>query len=184
MSDRLVSVGDYIELDNGAIRGYVIDVGWRSTRIRTPYNNLVIIPNSRLADSVITNYYAPTLEMAVLVNCGVSYNSDLLKVEAMALEVARETVKDLDEADKNFQPLFGYEEFGESNINFWIWLQAKDRLASFRLKSEIIKRLKARFDKEGIIINYPARLLTFDRSSIPPTFLSGRPDSSSSEEKR
>lgn len=183
MSDRLVSVGDYIELDNGEIRGYVVDVGWRSTRIRTPYNNLVIIPNSRLADSVITNYYGPTMEMAVLVNCGVSYSSDLLKVEAIALEVARETVKDLDEADKNFEPMFGYDKFGESNIDFWVWLQAKDRRASFRLKSEIIKRLKARFDKEGITINYPARLLTFDRSSIPPNFLSGRLDSGSSEEK-
>lgn len=184
MSDRLVSVGDYIELDNGEIRGYVIDVGWRSTRIRTPYNNLVIIPNSRLADSVITNYYSPTLEMAVLVNCGVSYSSDLFKVEAIALEVAKETVKDLDEADKNFAPSFGYEKFGESNIDFWVWLQAKDRRASFRLRSEIIKRLKARFDKEGITINYPVRLLTFDRSVTPPTFLSGRPDSGGSEEKR
>ena len=176
--------GDYIELDDGAIRGYVIDVGWRSTRVRTPYNNLVIIPNSRLAESIITNYYAPTMEMAVIVNCGVSYNADLAKVEATALDVAREVVQELDEADKTFQPRFGYEEFGESNINFWIWLQAKDRPASFRLKSEIIKRLKNRFDKEGITINYPVRLLTFERSSIPPTFLSGRPDAGGSEGKR
>lgn len=184
ISDRLVRVGDYIELDDGTIRGYVIDVGWRSTRIRTPYNNLVIIPNSRLAESVITNYYSPTMEMAVLVNCGVSYNADLSKVEAVALDVAREVVQELDEADKTFTPSFGYEKFGESNIDFWIWLQAKDRRASFRLKSEMIKRLKSRFDKEGITINYPARLLTFDRSSIPPTFLSGRPDSGGSEKER
>lgn len=184
VSDRVVRVGDYIELDGGSVRGYVTDVGWRSTRIRTPYNNMVIIPNSRLADSVITNYFGPTMEMAVLVSCGVSYNANLPQVENIALEVASEVIQELDEADKTFEPWFAYEEFGDSNINFWIWLQAKDRLASFRIKSEIIKRLKARLDKEGITINYPARLLTFEQPTTPPPFLSGRLDSGGSEEER
>ena len=185
ISDRVVRVGDYIEMENGTIRGYVVDVGWRSTRIRTPYNNLVIIPNSRLADSVITNYFGPSMEMAVLVNCGVSYNADLSKVEAIAREATREVIGVLDEVDKTFEPYFAYEEFGDSNINFWIWLQAKDRLASFRVKSELIKRLKTHLDKEGITINYPARLLTFEHSTTsPPPFLSGRPASDGSEEKR
>lgn len=183
VSDRVVRVGDYVELDNGAIRGYVTDVGWRSTRIRTPFNNLITIPNSHLADSIVTNYYAPNTELGVMVNCGVSYSSDLVQVENAALEVARELVEELDEAVKTFEPIFRYEEFGDSNINFWIWLQAKDRMASFRLKSELIKRLKARLDREGITINYPARLLTFERSTTPPPFLSDKPDSGGSEEK-
>ena len=184
ISDRVVRVGDFIELDNGAIRGYVTDLGWRSTRIRTSYNNMVIIPNSRLADSIITNYYGPTMEMAVLVECGVSYNADLNKVETVGMEVAREVIDELDEAVKDFEPWVMYEDFGDSNINFWIWVQAKDRIACFRMKSEIIKRLKARLDKEGITINYPARLLTFEKSGTPPPFLSDRPDSGGSEEER
>ncbi len=170
VSDHVVRVGDYIELDNGVIRGYVTDVGWRSTRLRTPFNNLVIIPNSRLADSVITNYRGPSMELAVIVNAGVSYSSDLAHVEGIALTVAREVIQDLDEAVKTFEPWFGYEEFGESNINFWIWLQAKDRIASFRVKSELIKRLHARFDQEGITINYPVRTtyLQWAGSTQPP----------------
>ncbi len=185
VSDRLVRVGDYIELDNGAIRGYVTDVGWRSTRIRTPFNNLVTIPNSRLADSVITNFYAPNMEVGVMVNCGVSYSSDLAHVEDVALTVAKEVVQELDEAVKTSEPWFGYEEFGESNINFWIWLQATDRLASFRVKSELIKRLKTRFDKEGITINYPVRHLTFDRpKGTQPLFPPDSPGSGVSEENR
>lgn len=173
ISDRVVRVGDYIELENAAIRGYVTDVGWRSTRIRTPFNNLIIIPNSRLADSIITNYFGPTMEMGVVVECGVSYNADLPKVEKLSLEVAGAVIKELEEADKTFEPWFAYEEFGDSNINFWIWVRAKDRIASFKVKSEIIKRLKARLDKEGIVINYPARLLTFEDSDTPPYFLTG-----------
>lgn len=170
VSDRVVRTGDYIELDNGSITGYVIDIGWRSTRIRTPHNNLVTIPNSRLADSIITNYYAPNTELGVIVNCGVSYSSDLAHVENVALTVAKEVIEELDEAVKTFEPWFAYEEFGESNINFWLWLQAKDRMGSFRVKSELIKRLKARFDQEGITINYPVRTtyLQWPQGSQPP----------------
>ena len=177
ISDRVVRVGDYIEFENASIRGYVTDVGWRSTRIRTPFNNLIIIPNSRLAESVITNYYSPTMEMGVVIECGVSYNTNLPKVEKLSLEVANEVVQELVEADKTFEPWFAYEEFGDSNINFWIWVRAKDRIASFKVKSEIIKRLKARLDKEGIVINYPARLLTFEDSDAPRDFLPGKGES-------
>jgi len=179
--DRVVRVGDYIELDNG-VRGYVTDVGWRSTRIRTPFNNIVIIPNSRLAESVITNYHGPSMELAVIVNAGVSYSSDLAHVESIALTVAREVIQDLDEAVKTFEPWFGYEEFGESNINFWVWLQATDRIGSFRVKSELIKRLHARFDQEGITINYPVRHITFN--GTPPPFPSGGSSFGGSEENR
>ena len=184
VSDRVVRVRDYVELDNG-IRGYVIDVGWRSTRIRTSFNNMVVIPNSRLADSVITNYHGPSMELAVIVNAGVSYSSDLTHVESVALEVAREVIQDLDEAVKTFEPWFGYDEFGESNINFWVWLQATDRIGSFRVKSELIKRLHARFNQEGIEINYPVRKLIY--SSFEGTQLPLPPDGLSlggSEETR
>ncbi len=165
VSDRVVRVGDYIELGDGT-RGYVTIVGWRSTRIRTPFNNMVIIPNSQLSDSIITNYQGPTMELAVIVTCGVSYDSDLSRVEEVALEVAQELVDSLDEAVTGFEPWFGFERFGDSNIDFWVWLQATDRIASFKLQSELIKRLHARLNKEGITINYPVRRLVYD---TPPS---------------
>jgi len=180
--DHVVRVGDYIELDDGTIRGYVTDIGWRSTRIRTTFNNMVIVPNSRLADSVITNYYGPSMEIGVIVEGGVSYGSDLLRVETIAREVSKGVIEELDETVKTFEPWFGYEEFGDSNINFWIWVQAKDRVASFRVKSELIKRLKSRFDQEGITINYPVRHLTFDRPEDVPPFLSEEPERSSEKD--
>jgi len=181
VSDRVVQVGDYIEMDNGT-RGYISDIGWRSTRIRTVYNNLVIIPNSRLADSIVTNYQNPSTAMGITVNAGVSYSSDLVHVERVALEVVREVIAEMDVAVKEFEPIFRYEQFGDSNIDFWVWVQAVDRLGSFLLRSEIIKRLHARFRKEGITINYPARYVTFDRFSgteylryaeMPPRLQSG-----------
>ena len=69
--------GDFIELEGGP-SGYVEEVGWRSTKIRSRFNNLVIIPNSRMAESIVTNYYSPTPAMNVVVTCGVSYEACLL----------------------------------------------------------------------------------------------------------
>lgn len=169
VSDKSIHLGDYIELDSGE-KGFVVDVGWRSTRIRTTFNNMMIIPNSRLIDSIITNYNSPDVELAVIVESGVSYSSDLDRVEDVALNVAREIIEELPEAVKAHEPWFAYDEFGDSNINFWVWLYATDRLGSFRVKSELIKRLHARFAEEGITINYPVRLITYEdsKNKMPP----------------
>jgi small-conductance mechanosensitive channel len=145
---------------------------------------MVIVPNARLVDSIITNYYGPDMEMAVIVEAGVSYSSDLVHVEMVALEVAREVIDELDEAVKTRTPWFGFEEFGDSNINFWVWLYATDRISSFRVKSEVIKRLQARFAREGITINYPVRLLTYEKGrGRKPVLPFYDPDVGGGEEK-
>ena len=156
ISDRVARVGDFIEIDENT-RGYVVDVGWRSTRIRTPFNNVIILPNSLLANSQVTNYNIPNPGLAVSVYCGVSYDSDLAYVKKGALEVANETVEQMDEAVKTFEPMVAFDNFDESNIVFWVWIQAKDRLSSFFLKSGLIMRLQERFKAENIRINYPVR---------------------------
>jgi small-conductance mechanosensitive channel len=166
VSDNVVSPGDFIELENG-LSGFVTEIGWRSTRIRTPFNNLVVIPNSRLADSILTNYYSPSMEMVVMVEAGVSYSSDLAHVERVVREVAQEVVQELPEATKGFEPWFGFGRFGDSNIDFFVGVQAKDRGSSFALKTELIKRLHRRFGEEGIEINYPVRRLLFPAQDGP-----------------
>ena len=167
MSDAAIRIGDYIEL-NGGPTGYVVEVGWRTTKVRTWLNNLVIIPNSVLADTIITNYQAPDPAINILITCGVSYDSDLAEVERVSLEVARE-VLELPEAIKEVDPWFGYDGFGDSNIGFWIFFQAKDRIGSFVLTNEMIKRLHARFGQEGIEINYPVRKLVYPNGGSPST---------------
>lgn len=152
--------GDFIELEGGP-SGYIADVGWRSTKIRSRFNNLVIVPNSKMVDSILTNYYSPTPAMNVIVTCGVSYDSDLAQVERIVLEVTRESLEDSPHAVKDVEPFFGFSDFGDSNIDFFVFIQAHDRTGSFTLKSEVIKRIHARFGEEGIEINYPVRRLVY-----------------------
>lgn len=158
MTEGVISPGDYIELQGG-VAGYVIGVSWRSTRIRTWENNLVVIPNARLADTIITNYYEPEPPVNVFLTCGVSYDSDLARVEAVSMEVMNRVLDSSPHGVKEYGAYFGFDTFGESNVDFWLFVQARDRLASFELRSELIHELHLQFAKEGIVINYPVRAL-------------------------
>lgn len=160
MTEGAISTGDYIELEGG-IAGYVVAVGWRSTRIRTWGNNLVVIPNARFAETIITNYAEPILSVNVYLTCGVSYDSDLDQVERVSREVMERLLESDPNAVKEYGAWFAFDSFGDSNVNFWLFLQAKDRLASFDLQSELVRGLHRRFREEGIVINYPVRALQF-----------------------
>jgi len=156
LSDRPINVGDFIELDKDT-SGFVEDIGWRSTRIRTMVDNLLIIPNAKLADSNIINYSMPKQDLNIWIPCGVAYESDLKKVEKVTLEVAREIQRKVPGAIKDFEPIFRYREFGDSNINFIIVLRVEEPMARFIVRNEFIKELKERFDKENIEISWPIR---------------------------
>ena len=160
VSEGIISVGDYIEMADGTA-GFVMDVSWRSTRLRTRTNNLVIVPNSHFAESVITNYNKPEEPVNMIIPCGVAYHSDLPRVEAVSLEVANAVRQEFPEARSEFEPRFFYQAFGESNIDFVVVIRAQNRLAGFAVRSEFIKRLHSHFATEGITINYPVRTLNF-----------------------
>ena len=128
-------------------------------------NTLVIIPNSVMADTIITNYQGPDPALNILVSGGVSYASDLQQVEEVSLEVTRSVIDDNAEAVKSMDPWFGFDSFGDSNVNFWIFLQATDRVGSFVVSNDLIKRLHARFAAEGIEINYPVRKIVFSEGA-------------------
>ncbi len=164
VTEGQIKENDYIELDNG-LAGFVVDVGWRSTRIRSRLNNLVIIPNNKLTDSILTNYSTPSPVLTGIVECGVSYESDLEQVENISIDVTKTVINESELAVKDFEPVVRFSEFGDSNVNFVIIFQAMDRIASFAIKSAIIKNLYARFNQEGIEINYPIRKLVMSPES-------------------
>lgn len=153
-----IKPGDFIELETGQA-GEVIDITWRDTIIRTQPNNEVIIPNSKMTSSIVTNYQLPASELSVLVSCGVSYDSDLEQVEKVALDVARSTVADLGGAFGDWEPSLRFHTFGDSGIEFTIVLRAQEFVDQHPLRSEFIKRLKKRFDQEGIKIPFPQRVV-------------------------
>ncbi len=163
LTEGELNPGDFIEIEGGP-SGFVVEVSWRSTKIRDRFNNLILIPNAKMMESVMTNYYSESAAVTVIVQCGVSYESDLEQVEKVAMEVAEEVRDDVDAAIDEYEPLVWFTAFGESNIDFEVRIQAEDRPGTFIVRHELIKRLRARLAREGIEINYPVRKLLVPQS--------------------
>ena len=148
--------GDYVKLDSGE-EGYVADITWRNTIIRALPNNMIIVPNSKIASTIVTNYYQPEQETAVLIQVGVSYDSDLKKVEKVTIEVGKEVMKEVEGGVPEFEPFIRYHTFDDFSINFTVILRTKEYVGNYLIKHEFIKRLHERYDKEGIVIPFPIR---------------------------
>jgi small-conductance mechanosensitive channel len=161
ISDSVIRKGDYIQLESG-VEGTVEEIGWRITKIRHWQGNLVILPNTKLSDAVVTDFEKPDLSMVFGVDGGVSYDSDLDKVEQVIVEVATAVLKNNAEGVKDFTPSVKFKNFGDSNINFSVVLKAQNRAGTFALKHYFIKALHKRFQNEGIIMEYPIRKVYLD----------------------
>ncbi|OIO37867.1 MAG: mechanosensitive ion channel protein MscS [Candidatus Omnitrophica bacterium CG1_02_49_10] len=160
IADKPIKVGHFIKLDSGE-EGYVTKIGWRSSWIRMLPNNVVVIPNKVLVNSKVLNYYYPETEMAVLVQVGVHYDSDLKHVENVTVEVAREIMKEVQGGVPAFEPFIRYHTFADFSINFTVILRAKEFVDNYLIKHEFIKRLHERYRKEGIVIPYPIRAVNY-----------------------
>ncbi|HZD18451.1 MAG TPA: mechanosensitive ion channel family protein [Actinomycetota bacterium] len=156
LASKKVQPGDFIRLDSGE-EGYVVDINWRNTWIRQLPNNMVLVPNARLASAIVTNYYRPERELAVLLDVGVDYESDLAEVERVTMDVAAQVMRDVDGGVPGFEPFIRYHTFGDSSINFTTILRAREFTDQYLIKHEFVKRLHERFRAEGITIPFPIR---------------------------
>lgn len=164
---RPIRLGDFIGLESGT-QGYVMDIGWRATRIRELPNNIIVVPNSRVAEMIITNFAMPETNQSALVQVGVAYGSDLARVEQVTCEVARETLRSVPGGDPAFEPFIRFHTFGDSSINFSVILRVQEYTDRYLVTHEFIKNLKARYDREGIEIPFPQRVLHGRLSGNPP----------------
>ncbi len=112
VAEKPVEAGHFVKLDNGE-QGYVTRVGWRSTHIRMLNDSMIIVPNSKLASSTITNFSLPSHKLAISIDIGVDYESDLERVERITLKVAQEVIATSMGAAREFEPCSRYHTLGE-----------------------------------------------------------------------
>ncbi len=160
-----IRVGDFVKLESGE-DGFVEDIQWRATRVRTLPNNFVLIPNSRLSQSVVTNYHRPSKDLAVLVQLGVHYASDLEHVERVACRVARDVMRTVAGGVPEFEPFIRFHTFGDSSINFTVILRAREYTDNFLVKHEFIKAVARAFAAEKIVIPFPIRAINLEQEGV------------------
>ena len=147
---------DFVQLSSGE-QGYVEDISWRNTTIRSLPNNMVIVPNHLLSSSIVTNYYQPEQQMSVLVDVGVSYESDLEHVEEVTVDVATQVMTEVEGGIPEEEPFIRYNNFGDFSIDFTVIMQTNEVVNQYVIKHEFIKRLHRRYREKGIEIPFPIR---------------------------
>ena len=157
LADRPIRVGDFVRLESG-IEGFVEDIGWRSTRIRLLPNNLVIVPNAKLAQSTITNYHLPEPRMSLLIPVSVSYAEDPDHVERVLVEEAAGAAAEVPGLLPEPAPFVRFVPgFGDSSLDFTLICSVARFVDQYLVQHELRKRILRRFRAEGIAIPFPIR---------------------------
>ncbi|OHE58062.1 MAG: hypothetical protein A2Z47_15385 [Thermodesulfovibrio sp. RBG_19FT_COMBO_42_12] len=157
LMEKSIRVGDFVKLETGQ-EGYVEDITWRTTRVKMLPNNMVVIPNSKLAQSVVTNYYLPEKRMSLLVPISVSYSSDTEKVEKILIEEAKKAAGEVPGMLSEPEPFVRLiPGFGDSSLDFTLICQVKEFVDQYLAQHELRKRIFNRFKEEGMEIPFPHR---------------------------
>ena len=157
LMEKSIRVGDFVKLETGQ-EGYIEDITWRTTRVRMLPNNIVVIPNNKLAQSVVINYYLPEKRMSLLISIGVSYSSDPEKVEKILIEEAKKAVGEVPGLLGDPEPVVRFiPGFGESSLDFTLICQVQEFVDQYPVQHELRKRIFKKFREEGMEIPFPHR---------------------------
>lgn len=174
-----IRVGDYIHME-GTIEGFVVDIGWRNTAVKPFDENLVLIPNSKLSQAVVTNYHLPKKLVRVKVAVGVDYRSDPDHVERVLYSIIDECGHATEEAAQSEEqpegkirgllhespPVVRFSAFNNSSLDFFVSFAVSDFEYQYSARHEVMKKVYYRFRKEGINIPFPIRTLHFEDDSF------------------
>ncbi|MEJ5166852.1 MAG: mechanosensitive ion channel family protein [Thermoanaerobaculia bacterium] len=157
--EKTIKIGDLIRLEGGQ-EGVVEDITWRTTRIRTVSNNLVVIPNRNLAQSIVVNFSMPEKPMVVSIPVNVSYSSDIEKVERVLKEELEKAKEEIEGIFKEKEPVVRFNPgFGENSLNFTIFIYVEEFEKQYLVQSEVRKRIFKRLKEENIEIPFPQRVV-------------------------
>ncbi|MDI6654854.1 MAG: mechanosensitive ion channel family protein [Candidatus Hydrothermarchaeota archaeon] len=155
---RPFNYGDRIEVRE--YTGDVQDIGLISTKLKTPNNEIITIPNSILLNNEIRNYDILGSEVVVeFEDIGISYNSDVQKAKEIILNVIKKYAKENPHLLQEPEPRVGTGKFGDSAILLKVKFYVDDIRIRGAVSSDIRERIKSAFDANGIEIPFPQRVV-------------------------
>lgn len=153
--DKPFKLHDRVKIDQ--YYGDIVNVGPRSTRLRTLDNLIVTIPNTMLVNNFIINYSLPDTRRVVRIPVGVAYGSDVSRVREILLGVAEEMAEKHGYILTDPKPSVYFLEFGDSSLNFMLLVWTNDYSMSWDAQDAINTRIYQRFAEEGVEIPFPQR---------------------------
>ena len=154
-------IGDVVNVVSEGVTGTVEKITLRHAVLRTIENKRVIIPNSTMNTSVVENADYGDKKVCLTMDVGITYESDLDRALAiLADEVARHPDyldRRTEEDKEKGVPLVTVRvnELADSAVVLRALLWGKDNGTAFAMRAELLRRIKNRFDAEGIGLAYP-----------------------------
>jgi len=167
---RKIRPGDYLQLKDGE-EGYVKDVELKYTVIKDIFNNIIVIPNSRLIDASFKNYSLEEEGNIITIKVAIAYDSDLEKVEKVTLNVAKYIIDNVQGGNQEVEPFMRYENFDYFSINLSIYIPIKEYFDRFLITHEFIKKLSKVYEEENIQMAFPLKNPYFSQEiygKLPP----------------
>lgn len=158
MLDRPFRIGDRIQLAGGQV-GDVLDIGLRSTKIKTLDNQQLIIPNSDLCNTILTNQAFPDVRAKGRINLGVAYGSDVERVKAVLVATALEVEAVL----RDPVPEAFFVSFGESALSMALFFWVEDYGTLLAVTDRVNTQIIHRFRENNIEIPYPTRTVVMEK---------------------
>lgn len=162
IASKKIKPGQYIKLESGE-EGIIKDISWRNTSIHHSANYMIIVPNSKLAGSVVENYDVPVQEIGFVVYLEVSYYTDLDRLEKVLIEEATKIQKTVEGGLRTYEPLMRYYEFGDASVKLKVIMRGVEYSSKHLMTHEFIKNIHKRFAKEGFEMNTPERLVNLKK---------------------
>lgn len=153
-------IGDFVELDAG-VTGTVHEITLRHTVLRSSNNKLIIVPNSKINASIITNSTLGDTATCAFIEVGVSYNENLDRcISVMREEIEKHPLlidrRNSEEKESGVpKVIIRVMQLGDSSIILRAWAWANTSGEAFVLEHDSLKAIKERFDQENIEIPYP-----------------------------
>lgn len=152
---RQIRVGDYIEV--GELDGFIADIGWRATTLRTLTGTQIFIPNKKLAESVMVNYSRSDAGISLTLDFIVGHDEDPERIEAVVLDEMLRATADIPGIRGEEPATVRFKAFAESALEFKAYVAIRNFQDRFLIRHTLMKRLHRRFKAEQIAVPVPQR---------------------------
>ncbi|MFH1439278.1 MAG: mechanosensitive ion channel domain-containing protein [Candidatus Woesearchaeota archaeon] len=154
MLDHTFRVGDVIKLESGEL-GEVVHIGLRSTHVKTYDHELLVVPNSVLANMRVINYAKPDKNLRIVIPVNVVYGTNIDKVKKVLLE----SVEGIKAISLPAQTIVMFIGMGDFSLNFKVMFYIDDYRKKFRTENKAYTQIYNALKKNKIEIPFPTRTL-------------------------
>jgi small-conductance mechanosensitive channel len=177
-----LQTGHYVRFEEAKLEGFVEDIGWRTTKIRTLPGNIIEVPNQKIAQSTVQDFWLPDPKMGTSITIVTGFEADPERVVPMMLEECMAAADEVSFILREPAPAARLNKAVENGWEYWMSIWVPYYYNQWNAQGYVLNKIRKRFLKEGIRMPYPIRetvQVAPDRVDVSGSIASARPSDGS-----